>query len=203
LKALERLRKPGSTLDLCVDAPGPGPLTLQDTICADSTLDNPPKVRPRALGESCSELFSILQKTGQAYFKLPSSHGGSYQCSAGRTPGTGGLDDLVISRASVLQARTEVQATDLSHAMAANPLNVYSGPDSLRKYFDPDCQPPLPLVEIPDVLNPFRKDGVRIYAKMMTMLPAHNVKALPGQHHTMQILHLSDGWQLWDFCPIA
>lgn len=23
-------------------------------------------------------------------------------------------------------------------------------------------------------------DGVRIYAKMMTMLPAHNVKALPG-----------------------
>jgi cysteine synthase A len=61
-----------------------------------------------------------------------------------------------------------------------NPLNVYAGPDSLKKYFDPDFQPPLPLVEIPDSLNPFRRDGVRIFAKMMTVLPANNVKALPG-----------------------
>ena len=59
-------------------------------------------------------------------------------------------------------------------------LNVYSGPDSLKKYFDPDVQPPLPLVEIPEKLNPYRADGVRIYAKMMTMLPAHNVKSLPA-----------------------
>ena len=64
---------------------------------------------------------------------------------------------------------------------AANPLNVYTGSDSLRKYHDPDCQPLLPLVEIPDALNPFRNDGVRIYAKMMNALPAHNVKALPGK----------------------
>jgi len=59
-------------------------------------------------------------------------------------------------------------------------LNVYSGPDSLKNYFDPDVQPPLPLVEIPEKLNPYRADGVRIYAKMMTMLPAHNVKSLPA-----------------------
>lgn len=63
-----------------------------------------------------------------------------------------------------------------------NPLNVYSGEDSLKKYFDPDYQPPLPLVEIPACLNPYRKDGVRIYAKMMTMLPANNVKALPAMN---------------------
>ncbi|KAF3482151.1 cysteine synthase B [Arthroderma uncinatum] len=61
-----------------------------------------------------------------------------------------------------------------------NPLNVYSGPDSMRKYFDPDCQPPLPLVEIPVALNPFYNDGVRIYAKMMSMHPANNVKAIPA-----------------------
>lgn len=60
-------------------------------------------------------------------------------------------------------------------------LNVYTGPDSLQKYFDPDCQPPLPLVEIPRHLNPFYDDGVRIYAKMMSMHPANNVKALPGK----------------------
>lgn len=62
-----------------------------------------------------------------------------------------------------------------------NPLNVYTGTDSLKNYYDPDLQPPLPLVEIPDSLNLFKEQGVRIYAKMMTMLPAHNVKALPGQ----------------------
>ncbi|GES59988.1 cysteine synthase B [Aspergillus terreus] len=63
-----------------------------------------------------------------------------------------------------------------------NELNVYFGPDSLRKYFDPDSQPPLPLVELPEHLNPFHKDGVRIYAKLMTMHPANNVKAMPAMN---------------------
>ncbi|PYH98953.1 tryptophan synthase beta subunit-like PLP-dependent enzyme [Aspergillus ellipticus CBS 707.79] len=61
-----------------------------------------------------------------------------------------------------------------------NETNVYFGPDALRKYFDPNCQPPLPLVELPRQLNPYRDEGVRIYAKMMTMHPANNVKALPA-----------------------
>lgn len=64
--------------------------------------------------------------------------------------------------------------------MSNSHLNVYSGPDSLRDYHNPDKQPPLPLVEIPLSLNPFRQDDVRIYAKMMSTLPANNVKALPG-----------------------
>ena len=63
---------------------------------------------------------------------------------------------------------------------ASNPLNLYTGRDSLVKYYDPDFQPPIPLVEIPDKLNPFREDGVRIYAKMMSCLPANNVKSMPG-----------------------
>jgi hypothetical protein len=58
--------------------------------------------------------------------------------------------------------------------------NVFRGPNSVVDFFDPDKNPPLPLVEIPDRLNPYRKDGVRIYAKMLTNLPAHNVKSLPG-----------------------
>ncbi|KAF9768446.1 hypothetical protein IL306_014266 [Fusarium sp. DS 682] len=61
-----------------------------------------------------------------------------------------------------------------------NPLNVYKGQDSIQKYFDPESSPPLPLVEIPESLNPYRQDGVRIYAKMMTMHPANNVKAMPA-----------------------
>lgn len=63
-----------------------------------------------------------------------------------------------------------------------NNLNAYSGPNALRDYFDPDCQPMLPLVEIPQSLNPFYDDGVRIHAKMMSMHPANNVKIMPGKY---------------------
>lgn len=59
--------------------------------------------------------------------------------------------------------------------------NVFKGPDAVARYFDPDQNPPLPLIEIPDRLNPFRSDGVRIYAKLLTALPAQNVKSLPGK----------------------
>lgn len=60
-------------------------------------------------------------------------------------------------------------------------LNVYSGPQALKQYFDPDEQPLLPLVELPASLNPLLDDGVHIYAKMLTALPAQNIKALPGK----------------------
>lgn len=63
-----------------------------------------------------------------------------------------------------------------------NPLNVYTGPDSIRSYFDPDSSPPLPLVEVPECLNPYREDGVRIYAKMMSMHPTNNVKSMPAMN---------------------
>ncbi|KAF5673427.1 cysteine synthase A [Fusarium heterosporum] len=61
-----------------------------------------------------------------------------------------------------------------------NPLNVYKGQDSIQRYFDPESAPPLPLVELPESLNPYHRDGVRIFAKMMTMHPANNVKAMPA-----------------------
>lgn len=59
-------------------------------------------------------------------------------------------------------------------------LNVFKGPDSLRDYLGPAKAPPLPLVEVHGALNPYRRDGVRIYAKAMSMRPANNVKAIPG-----------------------
>lgn len=71
--------------------------------------------------------------------------------------------------------------SDSSTMPNCNERNVYFGPDSLKKYFDPDSQPPLPLVELPEHLNPYYRHGVRIYAKMMTMHPANNVKAMPGR----------------------
>lgn len=61
-----------------------------------------------------------------------------------------------------------------------NVLNVYKGPESIKDYFDPDTAPPLPLVEVPASLNPYHGDSIRIFAKMMSMHPANNVKCMPG-----------------------
>jgi len=65
--------------------------------------------------------------------------------------------------------------------MKRNPqLNVFSGPTALRDFLNPDEHPMLPLVEIPECLNPYATDGVRIYAKLMNFLPLANIKSLPA-----------------------
>jgi hypothetical protein len=72
-----------------------------------------------------------------------------------------------------------------------SPLNVYKGSDSIRDYHDPEKAPFLPLVELPPPINPYHSHGVRIYAKMMNALPAHNVKALPGNCNPCNISSLT------------
>ncbi|RMG05515.1 MAG: pyridoxal-phosphate dependent enzyme [Acidobacteria bacterium] len=59
-------------------------------------------------------------------------------------------------------------------------LNVFSGPNAVRDFLNPDNNPMIPLVELPDHCNPFRNDGVHIYAKLMNMLPLANIKSLPA-----------------------
>lgn len=61
-----------------------------------------------------------------------------------------------------------------------NSLNVYEGEDSVMDFLNPDKGNPVPLVEIPKCLNPFAKDGVQIFAKLMNMTPLGNVKSLPA-----------------------
>lgn len=100
-------------------------------------------------------------------------------CTYPPTPFTRCKSQRKFSNCWVPQVLTHI-AQRLIVSIMANPLNVYRGPDSVRSYFDPDSSPPLPLVEIPDQLNPYREDGVRIYAKMMSMHPANNVKSMPG-----------------------
>jgi len=59
-------------------------------------------------------------------------------------------------------------------------LNVFKGPNAVRDFLDPGKQPYLPLVEIPQTLNPFAADRVRIFAKLMSHSPLANVKAVPA-----------------------
>jgi len=59
-------------------------------------------------------------------------------------------------------------------------LNVFKGANAVRDFLDPGKQPYLPMVEIPDTLNPFAGDRVRIFAKLMGISPLANVKAVPA-----------------------
>ncbi|KAJ1309353.1 hypothetical protein OPQ81_006132 [Rhizoctonia solani] len=63
-------------------------------------------------------------------------------------------------------------------------MNVFSGKTALLDFYNPDKNPPLPLVELPS--HPFEDDKVRIYAKMLTLLPAGNVKSLPALNMLMR-----------------
>lgn len=59
-------------------------------------------------------------------------------------------------------------------------LGVFEGPTAVRDFLNPDNYPPVPLVELPDYLNPFRDLHVRILAKLMYLLPLLNIKSLPA-----------------------
>jgi cysteine synthase A len=61
-----------------------------------------------------------------------------------------------------------------------NQLNVFKGQAAMRDFLNPGCVPYPPLVELSGELNPFTGDGVRIFAKLMNMLPLGNVKAIPA-----------------------
>lgn len=58
-------------------------------------------------------------------------------------------------------------------------LQTYCGPNAIKEYLNPQYHL-TPLVEIPIELNPFRSYGVRIFAKLMSMLPLANVKSIPA-----------------------
>lgn len=64
--------------------------------------------------------------------------------------------------------------------------NVFSGKNALLDFLNPDNNPLIPMVELTEELNPFRNDGVRIYAKLMNTLPLNNVKSLPSYNMLME-----------------
>jgi cysteine synthase len=59
-------------------------------------------------------------------------------------------------------------------------MGVFKGPNALKDFLNPAKSPPIPLVELPDRLNPFRLQNVRIFGKLMYLLPLLSVKSLPA-----------------------
>ncbi len=58
--------------------------------------------------------------------------------------------------------------------------SVFMGETALMEYLSPQNYAPTPLVELPADLNPFKLDGVRIFAKMMSLVPLMNIKSIPA-----------------------
>ncbi|HET6746902.1 MAG TPA: pyridoxal-phosphate dependent enzyme [Candidatus Saccharimonadales bacterium] len=57
----------------------------------------------------------------------------------------------------------------------------YSGPEAVTHYLRPDPDKYIPLVELPESLNPYlKKYNIHIDAKLMNTLPLGNVKSLPA-----------------------
>lgn len=65
-------------------------------------------------------------------------------------------------------------------------LNVFKGKDSVKDYLNPGKLPYMPLVEIPESLNPFLDQKVRIFAKLMTYIGLHHVKAVPAYNMMLE-----------------
>src|SRR3954449_9008960 len=63
---------------------------------------------------------------------------------------------------------------------------VFEGSSSVRDFLDPDKNPPLPLVELPEDLNRFRGERVRVFAKIMYLLPLLNIKSLPAMNMLLE-----------------
>jgi cysteine synthase/rhodanese-related sulfurtransferase len=59
-------------------------------------------------------------------------------------------------------------------------LNIFEGPHAVLDFLNPDNASYIPLVELPASLNSYADKGVRIFVKLMNMLPLMNVKSLPA-----------------------
>jgi cysteine synthase len=59
-------------------------------------------------------------------------------------------------------------------------MNVFKGSTAIRDFLNPDNASPIPLVELPDEFIPVRGERVRIFAKLLYLLPLLNIKSLPA-----------------------
>ncbi len=75
-----------------------------------------------------------------------------------------------------LVAKTRVEVVTDSKIQSS----VFLGDKALENYLSPANFACPPLVELPSDLNPYAKDGVRIMAKMMPLVPLMNIKSVPA-----------------------
>ena len=58
--------------------------------------------------------------------------------------------------------------------------NVFKGEKAIFNYLVPGAMGPTPTIELPGRLNPYLKDGVHIYIKLLQAVPLANIKFFPA-----------------------
>lgn len=61
-----------------------------------------------------------------------------------------------------------------------NHKNVFRGDKAIFNYLTPGATGPTPAVELPTRLNPYLRNGVHIYVKLVPSVPLANIKSLPA-----------------------
>ncbi|KKU50516.1 MAG: hypothetical protein UX71_C0001G0171 [Parcubacteria group bacterium GW2011_GWA1_47_10] len=61
-----------------------------------------------------------------------------------------------------------------------NHKNVFRGEKAIFEYLTPGATGPTPVIELPARLNPYLKNGVHIYVKLVQSVPLANIKSLPA-----------------------
>lgn len=96
-----------------------------------------------------------------------------------------------------------------------NSLNVFEGENAILDFLNPQNTPYPPLVELPESLNPYKRNNIHIYAKLMNFLPLRNIKSLPAYNMLMnaqeqdklkdvkEIIEPSSGNTIMSLAPIA
>jgi cysteine synthase len=63
-----------------------------------------------------------------------------------------------------------------------NNKNIFKGEKAIFNYLIPGANGPTPIIELPSRLNPYFKDGVHIYIKLVQSVPLANIKSVPAWH---------------------
>lgn len=62
----------------------------------------------------------------------------------------------------------------------SNNKKVFEGKSAVTSFLTPGSLGMTPVVELPPSLNKFNKDGVRIFVKLMQLVPLGNIKSMPS-----------------------
>ncbi|MDR3519836.1 MAG: pyridoxal-phosphate dependent enzyme [Candidatus Pacebacteria bacterium] len=58
--------------------------------------------------------------------------------------------------------------------------NIFKGEKAIFNYLTPGATGPTPIIELPSRLNPYLKDDVHIYIKLIQSVPLSNIKSIPA-----------------------
>ena len=64
--------------------------------------------------------------------------------------------------------------------MSKKSKKIFEGEDAIKSFLMPGNTGLTPIVELPSSLNPFLKDKVRIFVKLVHSSPLGNIKSLPS-----------------------